>query len=51
MIKTNRSLGNFSEYRFKEKNNRCCFSPNPASQDFFKSLIMFNLRGELPLHD
>jgi len=38
----NRSLGNFSEYRFKEKNNSFCFSPNSASPNFFKSLIHQN---------
>ena len=41
MIKINRSLGNFSEYRFKEKNNSFCFSPNSPSENFFKSLIMW----------
>ena len=28
MIKTNRSLGNFSEYQFKGNYNRCCNFPN-----------------------
>ena len=32
MIKTNRSLGNFSEYQFKGNYNRCCNFPNPTSR-------------------
>ena len=43
MIKTNRSLGNFSEYQFKGNYNRCCNFPN---SDFVRTSlnnnIMFN---------
>ena len=35
-------FSNFSEYRFKEKNNSFCFSPNSDSPNFFKSLIKRN---------
>ena len=44
---SNRQFQNFSEYRFKEKNNSFCFSPNSATPNFFKSLIKRNLRYRL----
>ena len=49
MSKINRSLGNFSEYRFKEKNNSFCFSPYSLSENIFKSLIMPNFK--IALHN
>ena len=35
-------IPNFSEYRFKEKNNSFCFSPYSPSENIFKSLIKLN---------
>lgn len=45
---TNRSLRNFSEYGFKDKNKEYCFYPNSATPNFFKSLIKSNLAFCLP---
>ena len=42
MIKTNRSLGNFSEYQFKGSYNRCCNFPNPTSRTSLNNNIKSN---------
>ena len=40
-------FSNFSEYRFKDKNNILCFYPNSATPNFFKSLIIGNFKKPL----
>ena len=42
MIKTNRSLGNFSEYQFKGNYNRCCNFPN---SDFVRTSLNNNIQS------